>query len=723
MSTKNDFEVVLVTYKSREHVEELVAGWPEELPIAIVDNGQGIDGLDQWARKHPNVRYLDGGNVGFARAANKGAFTSSAPFVVFVNPDSRPTMSDMQALVDGLAVDVLAASHAATMVSTNGVEMGVGGWEPTVPRTIVYAAGLHKRFPKAGVYAKPEMGENVSVEWTTGACMAVRTEQFRRLEGFDESFYVYSEDMSFGRRAREAGLAEVLRSDVIVPHGAGNSGAPSKEMLRLRGASFTNYVKRYHTGPEAKVMRGAMLGGYALRAARELARGDRPLAKLYVEYAKGVATGRANVGGREVARSRFLETSPTARAAGVPGLPFLFVTKEFGIPATSGGMLRTLAMVRWFAERDDVILVTPKGVKKASGSGEHFTVEDIFTPKSGPFSRVEDATSFMRYRSLGALRLCGDAVIEGVQYALEQYGPFRGSIIDHTSLFAIADILPEGLPVWLSTHNVESDLMAQRAHAETGAMKVAAYAEAALLKTLEKGTGARHPMIVCTEHDAHQARKDGTSTVIVARNGVTPPPPEKRRGGSQAAKIDSLELLFTGALDWRPNINGILWLIESPQWADLISRHHGLVLTIAGRNPSEEFRARVQAAPGTRLEANVPSMAPLLERARLGIAPLLEGGGSRIKLLEYIGYGLPSVSTHVGASGLDGLPEGVIRTTSEDLSRFCEAIEIELLHGEKILPQDAVDAMLAVYGWDAALAPIEQLLEAAKPAHTDTTTA
>lgn len=726
-ATRNTFEVVLVTYKSRRHVEELVASWPQTLPVVVVDNARGADGLDEWSREHTNVRYLDGGGVGFARAANTGAFSSAEPFVVFVNPDCRPSMHDMQRLVDGLATDWPAAAHAATMTSSSGdVEIGVGGWEPTVPRTLAYAVGLHKKWPKAGVYAKPATGEQLEVEWTTGACMAVRTVQFERLGGFDESFYVYSEDMSFGRRARAAGLREVLRSDVVVRHGAGNSGAPSSEMLRLRGASFANYVERYHGRFGAGAMRAAMLGGYALRAGREYVRGNPDLTRQYVAFVKGIASRTAMVGGAEVARTRFVETSRAGRAAGSADRPFLFITKEFGVPPTSGGMLRTLAMVRWFAARGTVILVAPDGVRKArldpdTGEIEIDLVseaEDASSKRylaSGALRRVADAASVARYRSIGAPRTCGAAVLDGTREALASYGPFRAAVVDHTCAFGVADRLPEGLPVMLSTHNIESDLMAQRAKAETGAMRAAAELETRLLRHLERSVGARHPMIVCTEHDAEQARRDGSPVVIVARNGVTPPDNPRRAQLAREGRINDQELLFTGALDWRPNINGITWLLRSQAWSDLVRERPDLVLTVAGRNPSPEFVRLVESSPGARVSANVPSMRPLLEGARLGVAPLLEGGGSRIKLLEYVAHGLPSVSTRVGASGLDGLPDGVIRQTEEDAQAFCDAIRAELDGAPEVLPESSVTAMLDVYGWDTALAPIDSLLEAQSP--------
>ncbi|MEZ5090162.1 MAG: acyltransferase family protein [Micropruina sp.] len=98
-------EIVLVSYHSSSHVEELVAGWPTELAVVVVDNARGVDGLEDFAGVHPNVRYVDGGGQGFGRAANLGAFSTEREFVVFVNPDCRPSVDDLESLVAGLASD------------------------------------------------------------------------------------------------------------------------------------------------------------------------------------------------------------------------------------------------------------------------------------------------------------------------------------------------------------------------------------------------------------------------------------------------------------------------------------------------------------------------------------------------------------------------------------------------------------------------------------------
>lgn len=297
------YELVVVSYHSRPQIEGLLAGLPAQLPLVLVDNAGGADGLAELATRRANTRYLDGGGQGFAKAANLGARSTSREYVVFVNPDCRPAPGDLDELVTTLAGNPGLASCAATMVSPAGeVEIGTGGWEPTLRRAVVHAVGLHKLLPEAGLFARPKPYRPVAVDWTTGACMAVRVSTFIGLGCFDERFYVYNEDVSFGRAARQKGLKQLLRTDILVPHAAGGSGAPSREMLRLRGASMAGYVSRYNPPLTATLIRISLAAGYLTRVAQKLVARDRSRASEHFHYVLGVLTGRASVGGREVAR-------------------------------------------------------------------------------------------------------------------------------------------------------------------------------------------------------------------------------------------------------------------------------------------------------------------------------------------------------------------------------------------------------------------------------------
>jgi GT2 family glycosyltransferase len=297
-------ELVIVAYRSRQQVEGLLSGLPDDLPVVVIDNSDGSDGLRDVVLARPAGRYLEGGGVGFARAANKGARSSTADVLVFVNPDTRPTLRDLTTLAQDVLDDPTCAASAGTLVEPDGrAQIGVGGWEPSVLRAAVHAAGLHKLLPERGIFARPEIGRPARVDWVSGGCMAIRRETFERLGYFDEGYYVYLEDVEYGRAARAAGLHETLRTDVTISGSSGGSGAPSLEMMRLRGASMTRYLRRHHPAPAAALMIVLIGLGYVVRAVERRLRGDAQRAREHWSYAVGSFTGTATVGGRVVTRA------------------------------------------------------------------------------------------------------------------------------------------------------------------------------------------------------------------------------------------------------------------------------------------------------------------------------------------------------------------------------------------------------------------------------------
>lgn len=295
-------ELVLVAYHSRRHVSDILESLPG-VDAVVVDNASGADGLPDLVRERPGTRYVDGGGSGFARAANLGALTSPAEVVIFVNPDARPTRDVLEALADDVRSDPRCAAASALTVGPDGrSELGTAGWEPTVPRALAHAVALHKIAPRVGLFARPEPNKAISVDWTAGACMATLRDTFADLGGFDESYFVYSEDVAFGRTVRERGLYQRLRTDLLVPHGTGGSGAPSLEMMRMRGASMARYVRTVHGPVASGVIRGSLAAGYLTRVAQQRLRRDPQRAREHLAYVRGVLTTRAYVGGVEVTR-------------------------------------------------------------------------------------------------------------------------------------------------------------------------------------------------------------------------------------------------------------------------------------------------------------------------------------------------------------------------------------------------------------------------------------
>lgn len=116
------------------------------------------------------------------------------------------------------------------------------------------------------------------------------------------------------------------------------------------------------------------------------------------------------------------------------------------------------------------------------------------------------------------------------------------------------------------------------------------------------------------------------------------------------------KMLFLGGLDWRPNVDGVMFLLDEI-WPQVRRLNPHIQLEIVGRCPSDRLIERIRNEQNVMLHANVPSVQPFLASARAMLVPLRIGGGSRLKILEAAASGLPVISSTIGAEGLDLRPE------------------------------------------------------------------
>ena len=110
-------------------------------------------------------------------------------------------------------------------------------------------------------------------------------------------------------------------------------------------------------------------------------------------------------------------------------------------------------------------------------------------------------------------------------------------------------------------------------------------------------------------------------------------------------------LLFCGAMDYSPNVDGIQWYfneVDPLVRAQLPERR----ILIVGRDPTPAVRA-LAAQPGVEVTGGVPDVRPYYQRAWGQIVPLRIGGGTRLKIVESLCLGCPVVSTTIGAQGLE----------------------------------------------------------------------
>ena len=123
-------------------------------------------------------------------------------------------------------------------------------------------------------------------------------------------------------------------------------------------------------------------------------------------------------------------------------------------------------------------------------------------------------------------------------------------------------------------------------------------------------------------------------------------------------------------------------------------------LDIVGREPLPEVEALARLA-GVSVHADVPSVVPWLEQARVAVVPLRIGSGTRIKALEAMAAGRPVAGTSVGLEGL-GIEHGVHAALADDPAALAAAVVELLLDDDRArrLARTGADHARANFAWD-----------------------
>jgi len=206
---------------------------------------------------------------------------------------------------------------------------------------------------------------------------------------------------------------------------------------------------------------------------------------------------------------------------------------------------------------------------------------------------------------------------------------------------------PEGTPLVLDEHNVDYETYARMREGTRSPVRKAFYLveERRVRRYVHDAWRRSSGLVLTSDREADMAREVAPETpTAVVPNGVDT---EYFRSGSE--QIEPRTLVFNGALDYRPNLDAALFLIDGvlPRVQET---HPEAKAVIVGRGGPEEL-GQLQR-PGVKVTGEVPDVRPYLERAEIVVVPIPAGSGTRFKVVEGLAMAKPMVSTAVGCEGI-----------------------------------------------------------------------
>jgi N-acetylglucosaminyl-diphospho-decaprenol L-rhamnosyltransferase len=251
---KSSVDVVVVSYNSRDTLRgcvENLAGAPH-LAVYVVDNAS-TDGSTDTVADLDVVVLTRHDNRGFSAGCNHGWRAGSSPYVLFLNPDARIERAAIDTLVEAIGAPGTRAGIVAPKILSAGRTLEYSQRRfPALRSTFAQALFLHRLFDRAAwtdeVIRDPEAYDVPgSPDWVSGACLLVRRELLELLDGWDESFFLYSEDTDLCRRARSADFDVRYEPEAIVVHIGGQS-SPRAGLLPLLAESRIRYADKHSRG-------------------------------------------------------------------------------------------------------------------------------------------------------------------------------------------------------------------------------------------------------------------------------------------------------------------------------------------------------------------------------------------------------------------------------------------------------------------------------------------
>lgn len=276
MSVEEQVQIaaVLVSYNTREMTLECLRSLHREIESAdvsaevfVVDNASTDDSVKAIRENFPHVEVLVAEeNQGFGRANNRAFEVARGHWLLLLNTDAFLRPGALQALLDAAKRHPEAGVIAPRILNADGT-LQRSCWEfPTPPGAWFENSGVASLLRALRLrqdFANWPHDDEREVEWAIGACLMVRRDVYARVGGFDEQFWMYSEETDWQKRIRDAGWKVVFTPHALVTHLGGGSGG---EFIKsAMWESLDRYLLKHHGRGGVLSARAAMVWGNALR--------------------------------------------------------------------------------------------------------------------------------------------------------------------------------------------------------------------------------------------------------------------------------------------------------------------------------------------------------------------------------------------------------------------------------------------------------------------------
>ncbi|MGN0212467.1 MAG: glycosyltransferase [Muribaculaceae bacterium] len=253
--------IIIVNYRVKYFLEqtirsaqEALAGIDDSGEIIIVDNASGDDSMDFIkSRFGDSVTYIENTeNVGFARANNQAIAIAKGEFTLILNPDTIICRDTLRKAIEWFKSHADCGAIGVRMLDGNGIFLPESKRAFTTPWvSFCKIFGLSALFPQSKIFARYHLRyldehKAHKVDILAGAFILARTEILRGIEGFDERFFMYGEDIDLSYRIVKEGFSNYYLPIPIIHYKGESTKKDSMRYVRVFYEAMLIFFKKHY---------------------------------------------------------------------------------------------------------------------------------------------------------------------------------------------------------------------------------------------------------------------------------------------------------------------------------------------------------------------------------------------------------------------------------------------------------------------------------------------
>jgi len=238
MTIMKDISIIVVCYKGWARLTKCLGsldaftGRNFSSEVIVVDNKSDDPTINDIKSKFPSFSFIENAvNGGFGNGNNLGSKSASGEYLLFLNPDTVAKEEEIKKLLDVARRNPSFGIVSCSQVNERGRESIATGQFPDLFNLTGFQRAILSWLRAEG---RRQKGETEFPDWVSGSVIFIRKDLFLSLGGFDDDFWMYSEDVDLCRRVRNLNMEVAFCRNISIEH---NHGGSSR--INLKTASLT----------------------------------------------------------------------------------------------------------------------------------------------------------------------------------------------------------------------------------------------------------------------------------------------------------------------------------------------------------------------------------------------------------------------------------------------------------------------------------------------------